>query len=201
MRPVEAIRAEVAEIGASDLHRRVPVPASDDEVARLARTMNDMLERVDDAAQRQRRFVADASHELRSPLTRIRTELEVDLAHPDQADLLATHASVLDETIGLQRLADDLLLVARADEGEHGRPTPRAGRSRRHRAPGGPPLARRRSRAGVDLSGVGAGRVIGDPDLLARLVGNLADNAVRHATSAVTVTLSDGRRQVVLDRR
>ena len=111
LRPVEAIRAEVADIGGRDLHRRVPVPPGDDEVARLARTMNDMLERVDDAAQRQRRFVADASHELRSPLTRIRTELEVDLAHPGEADLLATHASVLDETVGLQRLADDLLLV------------------------------------------------------------------------------------------
>ena len=68
LRPVEAIRAEVAAIGGRDLDRRVPVPPADDEVGRLARTMNDMLERVDDAAQRQRRFVADASHELRSPL-------------------------------------------------------------------------------------------------------------------------------------
>ena len=146
--------------------------------------MNDMLERVDDAAQRQRRFVADASHELRSPLTRIRTELEVDLAHPDQADLLATHASVLDETIGLQRLADDLLLVARADEGDVGEP-------RREPVDLDDIVLRvaRRLRADdrvrVDLTGVGAGRVVGDPDLLARLVGNLADNAVRHAPSAV----------------
>lgn len=89
LRPVEANRAEVAHIGGSDLHRRVPVPTGDDEIVRLARTMNTMLERVDEAAQRQARFVADASHELRSPLTRIRSEIEVDLAHPRDADLIA----------------------------------------------------------------------------------------------------------------
>ena len=74
--------------------------------------MNEMLDRVDGASQRQQRFLADASHELRSPLTRIRAELEVDLAHPDAAELLATHRSVLDETVGLQRLTDDLLRLA-----------------------------------------------------------------------------------------
>ena len=197
LRPVEAIRAEVASMGARDLDRRVPVPPGDDEVARLARTMNNMLERVDEASQQQRRFVADASHELRSPLTRIRTELEVDLAHPDQADLLATHASVLDETIGLQRLADDLLLVARVDEGAVGEPATDTVDlddivlrvARRLRAD---------DRVLVDLSGVGAGRVLGDPDQLARLVGNLADNAVRHATTAVAFSLSDDGADVVL---
>jgi signal transduction histidine kinase len=197
LRPVEAIRTEVAAIGGRELHRRVPEPPGDDEVARLARTMNDMLERVDDAAQRQRRFVADASHELRSPLTRMRTELEVDLAHPEQADVLATHASVLDETIGLQRLADDLLLVARTDEGNVGEILREPVDlddivlrvARRLRAD---------DRVRVDLSGVGAGRVVGDRDLLARLVGNLADNAVRHATSTVDLALGERDGQVVL---
>ena len=197
LHPVEAIRTEVAAIGGRNLHRRVPVPTGDDEVARLARTMNDMLERVDDAAQRQQRFVADASHELRSPLTRIRTELEVDLAHPDQADLLATHASVLDETVGLQRLADDLLLVARSDEGA-------VGESRSEVVDLDDIVLRvaRRLRADdrvrVDLSGVGAGRVVGDRDQLARLVGNLADNAVHHAASTVELSLTERDRQVVL---
>ena len=79
LRPVEAIRKEVAEISEHELHRRVPESSSHDEIGRLARTMNAMLERVDDANERQRRFVADASHELRSPLTGIRSELEVDL--------------------------------------------------------------------------------------------------------------------------
>ena len=72
LRPVEAIRREVEVIGAEDLHRRVPEPATDDEIGRLARTMNAMLARLEDATDRQRRFVADASHELRSPLTGIR---------------------------------------------------------------------------------------------------------------------------------
>jgi signal transduction histidine kinase len=196
LRPVEAIRAEVAEIGARDLHRRVPVPPTQDEVGRLARTMNDMLERVDDATQRQQRFLADASHELRSPLTRMRTELEVDLAHPDRADPLATHASLLEETVGLQRLADDLLLVARADErGGELRSVPvdlddvvlRV--ARRLRAD---------DRVHVDLSGVSAGHVRGDPDQLARVVGNLADNAARHARSTITVSLVERDGRVVL---
>ena len=76
-----------------------------------------MLGRVETAADRQRRFVGDASHELRTPLTRMRAELEVDLAHPAEADLHATHHSALDEVIGLQRLVDDLLALARADAG------------------------------------------------------------------------------------
>ena len=91
------------------------MPPGDDEVARLARTMNAMLDRVEDASDRQRRFVGDASHELRTPLARMRSEIEVDLAHPDRADLVATHRSVLDEAVGMQRLVDDLLRLARAD--------------------------------------------------------------------------------------
>jgi signal transduction histidine kinase len=196
LRPVEAIRAEVAAIGAHDLERRVPIPSGDDEIARLGRTMNEMLERVDHATQRQRRFVADASHELRSPLTRIRTELEVDLAHPDQADPFATHASVLEEAIGLQRLADDLLLIARVDERGGGIAVLPVDLddvvvrvARRLRAD---------DRVQVDLSAVSAGRVLGDRDLLVRMVGNLADNAVRHARSVVRFSLVADGEQVVL---
>ena len=196
LRPVEAIRAEVSAIGARDLHRRVPVPDADDEVARLARTMNDMLERVDDAARRQQRFLADASHELRSPLTRMRAELEVDLAHPEEADLLATHASVLEEAIGLQRLADDLLRVARVDEGVAElalRPVDLDDLvlrvARRLRAD---------DRVRVDLGGVGAARVVGDADQLTRLVSNLADNALRHASSVVSFSLTTDAGSAVL---
>ena len=186
LRPVEAIRTEVASMGGRDLHRRVPVPPGDDEIARLASTMNGMLDRVE-----------DASHELRSPLTRIRTELEVDLAHPGEADPLATHTSVLEETVGLQRLADDLLLVARADGGQ-------AEMIRTERVDLDDLVLRvaRRLRADdrvrIDFTGVGAGQVIGDADQLARLVGNLADNGVRHASSSVRFGLTEDGGSVVL---
>ena len=189
LRPVEAIRAEVAAIGGADLDRRVPVPPGDDEISDLARTMNGMLERVSTTVDRQRRFVADASHELRSPLTRIRSELEVDLAHPEVADPRATHRSVLEETIGLQRLVDDLLLLARSDANV---PAPtvdepvdlddivvRVARRAREEAP-----------VAVEVSEVRALRTRGDARQLTRAVANLADNAVRHATSRITLTLA-----------
>jgi len=197
LQPVESIRTEVATIGATNRSRRVPVPPGDDEVARLARTMNEMLGRLEDAAERQQRFLADASHELRSPLTRIRTQLEVDLAHPAEADLPATHRSVLDETVGLQRLAEDLLVVARSDGGA---PPPRVDEEvdlddivlravRRLRAAG---------HVRVDASEVSAARVVGDRDQIARLVGNLVDNAARHARSTVTFSLVEEGAAVVL---
>ena len=198
LRPVEAIRAEVAEIGGRDLDRRVPVPPGDDEVARLARTMNDMLERVDGAAQRQRRFVADASHELRSPLTRIRTELEVDLAHPADAELLATHASVLDETIGLQRLADDLLIVAALDEV--------SARLLRHEAVDlddivlrvGPPAARRRARAGRHQRRSAPAASSGTPTCSPGSSGTSPTTPSATRRRSVVLTLAEHDEQVVL---
>ncbi len=141
LHPVEAIRAEVEAIGAEDLARRVPEPRTADEIARLAHTMNAMLARLDLATDRQSRFVADASHELRGPLTGIRTQLEVDLAHPERADWQATDREVLDDTVRLQRLVDDLLALARADAAGLGTVTPGAGRSRRDRVERGAPAA------------------------------------------------------------
>lgn len=189
LRPVEAIRREVADITGSSLNRRVTAPESHDEVERLARTMNAMLDRIEDSAERQRRFIGDASHELRSPLTRIRSELEVDLSHPTGADLAATHRSVLDETEHLQRLVDDLLVLARDDPG----------------APGRAPTAvdlddivlREAARIAdgsvvpIDVSGVSAAQVAGDPHALTRVVRNLTENAVRHARSQVTIRLGE----------
>jgi signal transduction histidine kinase len=195
LRPVEAIRAEVAGMGGADLDRRVPEPAGDDEIARLARTMNAMLERVDDAARRQQRFVADASHELRAPLTRIRSEVEVDLAHPGTADVAETHRSILEEATGLQRLVDDLLHLARSDASVPLRGAPVdlddvvLEDARRLRAEG---------HVSVDTAGVSAARVQGDATQLARAVRNLTDNAVRHARSAVAITLAEDDGAVVL---
>lgn len=189
LRPVEAIRAEVAEISGTDLHRRVSDPGTEDEIAGLARTMNAMLDRVEGAAERQRHFVADASHELRTPLARIRTELEVDLAHPGGADPLATHRSVLEEATGLQGLVEDLLHLARSDGGgTSGRVDnvdlddivfSRAG------------VLRADGRLSVDVKGVAAAQVRGDASHLDRVVGNLADNAARHASSRVTFTVAE----------
>ena len=95
--PVEAIRREVDEISAAQLHRRVPQPKADDEIGRLAATMNRMLERLESARNSQRRFVSDASHELRSPLTTIRHHAEVALAHPDRVTAQALADVVLAE--------------------------------------------------------------------------------------------------------
>ena len=190
LRPVEAIRAEVDAIEGADLHRRVPQPDGDDEIARLARTMNSMLGRVEAASARQRRFVGDASHELRTPLTRMRAELEVDLAHPAEADLTATHRSALDEVIGLQRLVDDLLALARSDAGVVATSNTGVDLSA---------LARRQAdrvtRPGLAVD-IRAGAVVvpGDADDLARAVGNVVDNAARYARAGIwiEVALRDG---------
>lgn len=123
--PVEAIRAQMAAITASgDLTRRVPEPGSRDEVADLAVTTNATLAALEESVGRQRGFVADASHELRSPIASLRTQLEVALAHPELLDL----EGVVEDVVRLQHLAADLLLLARLDAGT-GPPRPRPGRS------------------------------------------------------------------------
>ncbi|HEX6421515.1 MAG TPA: HAMP domain-containing sensor histidine kinase [Acidimicrobiales bacterium] len=190
LRPVEAMRREAAAIGGRDLGRRVPVPPGGDEVARLARTLNGMLGRIEGAVRRQQRFVADASHELRSPLARVRAELEVDLAYPDGADLAATHRSVLEETAGMQALVDDLLVLARHDAAA---PEPGgrqlvdldevvADQARRLRSEG---------LVAVDAADVGAAQVVGHRDRLGRALANLVDNAARHARSRVALSLTE----------
>ena len=188
LRPVEAIRAQVAEMSGSNLDMRVPVPATGDEISRLATTMNEMLARMQSSIERQQRFVADASHELRSPLTRVRTELEVDRDHPATADVAATQSSVLEEVGHLQQLVEDLLHLARADVSSV--------------APGkvvelSPLIEREVARAEssrvrgdsvrITVSLTGAW-VVGDGTQLARLVRNLLDNAVRHSRSTVAVS-------------
>src|SRR5689334_3711760 len=111
LRPVEAIRAQVASMSEKDLAERVPVPVARDEVGRLAETMNGMIARLESAQKVQRRFVADASHELRSPLATIGAGLEL-LEGSDPG----TVRTLRGETERLGRLVDDLLLLARADE-------------------------------------------------------------------------------------
>ncbi|MFB6674628.1 sensor histidine kinase [Streptomyces sp. NPDC056390] len=181
LRPVEDIRSEMSAITASqDLARRVPEPATHDEVARLARTTNETLAALETSVERQRRFVADASHELRSPIASLRTQLEVGAAHPE---LLDVDGAVAD-TVRLQELAAGLLLLARLDAGE------RPGEARVDLA----------TLASEELSQRPAGRVAvrthlepvevaGSRSQLARVVGNLLDNAQRHARSRVDIAV------------
>jgi signal transduction histidine kinase len=184
------MRAQMAEITASNLGGRIPEPGTGDEIDRLARTMNETLARVEDAVRQQQRFVADASHELRSPLTRIRTELEVDLAQPGgDADPTATERSVLVETIGLQRLVDDLLHLARSDADA----TEIVGVSvdLDDIVLGETRRLVERGEVNVDSRRVSAANVTGVPSQLTRAVQNLLDNAERHASTTVTITLSE----------
>ncbi|MER5216376.1 HAMP domain-containing sensor histidine kinase [Streptomyces sp. NPDC002838] len=179
LRPVEGIRGEMAAITASeDLARRVPVPDTHDEVARLARTTNETLAALETSVERQRRFVADASHELRSPIASLRTQLEVGAAHPELLDV----EGAVEDTVRLQRLAADLLLLARLDAGE--RP---AADARFDLAA----LAREEAegRAGVTLEAPEAVEVAGSRGQVGRLLTNLLDNARRHARSAVRVSV------------
>jgi signal transduction histidine kinase len=202
LKPVESMRREVDEITHTTLHRRVAEPGSGDEVDRLAHTMNEMLDRLELAADRQRQFISDASHELRSPLTTIRTQIEVADRHPDVAEWESVRGSMLDEVERLDDMVADLLQLARLDE-TGGGPTP---------APSGTEVdldelalheaSRLRSLGvAVDASGVGAVRVTGDVAALSRMVRNLADNAARHAGSriALAVSLEHGQAVVRVD--
>lgn len=181
--PVDRIRSEVDDITADRLDRRIPVPDSGDEIAALAATMNGMLTRLDAAAQAQRRFISDASHELRSPLATIRQHAELSQAHPDVTSVQELASVVHEEGLRLQGLVDALLLLAKLDEGDSGTHETidlddcALAEVARLRAIG---LA-------VDGSGVGPARIQGDPRLVGQLVRNLADNAARHARGRVAI--------------
>ncbi|MER6999814.1 HAMP domain-containing sensor histidine kinase [Streptomyces sp. NPDC000410] len=205
LRPVEAIRREMEDITSRSLDRRVPVPDSDDVIAHLARTTNDTLDRLEQASARQQQFVADAAHELRSPLAGLRAQLESALRHPEGLRWPSVVADAVADVVRLQDLADDLLLLARMDGTRH----------------------RDRAVEEVDLAAVaedlvrehqhlpvagkleltcdadGPAPVPGDPWQLERLLRNLLGNACRHAARRVTVrTRVDagaGSRAVVLE--
>lgn len=187
LRPVERMRQRAATIGAHDLSQRIPVPRSNDEIARLAATMNAMLDRLETAALRQRQFIGDASHELRSPLAAVRAELDVATAHPERSDQEALLVSLGGQTDRMAALIEDLLFLARSDEFA----TSDVDvvdldelvlvEIRRLRGAAGVP---------VELSTVQAARVIGSHRDLARALRNLVDNAREHAESTVRLSLT-----------
>ena len=193
--PVERIRREVEQITGDRLDRRVPEPPSRDEIHRLALTMNQMLGRLERSRDQQRQFVADASHELRSPLAGIRQTAEVARAHPGALPEGELAEAVLEESARMQRLVEQLLLLTRADEG--------ASVSR----PRDVDLddlvlteVRRVQRTGltVDAAAVEAGRVRGDESALGQVVRNLVDNAARHASQRVAVRVRESGDEVEL---
>jgi len=196
LRPVEEIRAEVATITGKALDRRVPVPGRSVELARLASTMNDMLDRLDTSARRQSRFVSDAAHELRSPLAGLRGQLEVNLHHPDMADRADSEQQMLQETIRMQQLVDNLLLLARADNGRLDLPATEVDLD--DLVLDEAAQLRRTSPHTISTARVSAAQVRGDAAQLRRVVRNLADNAARHARSTVAFELTEGADGVLL---
>lgn len=185
--PVERIRSDVEAIEAGDLARRVEEPAGRDEIARLARTMNGMLERLDRSRQAQRRFVSNASHELRSPLAAIRQHAQVAARYPEAVPPADLARVVDDEAERMQSLVAGLLLLARVDERDAGSAEDvdlddlvlaEAGRLR---ALG----------ATVTTEGVGPAQVRGDEALLRSAVRNAGDNARRHAAGVIAFAVRE----------
>ncbi|SUA81189.1 Probable sensor histidine kinase TcrY [Nocardia otitidiscaviarum] len=197
LRPVEAIRGEFARLTAQNLGRRVPVPRTGDEIARLAATLNDTLSRLEQATRRERQFVADASHELRSPLANVRTPLEVAARYPDRADWPDVAAGALEDLDRLEALITDLLTLARLDTGPEIPLTPmdlgELVREVTERRPPGPTALT----VEVDDDTV----VAGHRTHLARLLTNLLDNADAHAASSATLRLHAADGHAVLDVR
>ncbi|MEV7439024.1 sensor histidine kinase [Streptomyces griseoviridis] len=198
LRPVEAIRALTASVTASDPRERVTVPATGHEITALATTINATLQRLDDAAARQRRFVADAAHELRSPLTTLLASLEVALAYPERADWPATATTAARQTRRLQALAEDLLLLARLDTRAPGRAeaelvdlTATASRlTEQYPLPDG--------QLTLTCDSTAPAYTRGNPDAYERLLRNLVDNAARHAAHRIQITVRNEDDRVVL---
>ena len=192
LRPVDALRAGAEEITGGTRAGRLPVPDSKDEVHRLAVTLNDMLHRLDAARARQRAFVADAAHELRSPLTNMRTELEVAQHLPHDTDWPELADDLLADVQRLSRLVDDLLLLARSDEGVI--------TTRLEEIDLAQFVAEAVERfPGVEFDDPGEPLpAMAEPDALARVVTNLLDNAVRHKRTRVRVSAADGGSDLVI---
>ena len=200
LRPVEAMRRRAAELSAHDPGVRLPVPGTGDELARLAVTLNDLLDRLHQAVEREHRFVDDASHELRTPLAVLKAELDLALTRPRPPDQLrgalqaaATH------TDELVRLAEDLLVLARM----------RGGRLPLHRVATGLPAMLDRAVDPLRHTAGAAGRTVRidasdvqvwvDPLRTRQAVLNLVDNALRHGRGAVTVIATATRSMVTIE--
>jgi len=194
--PVDAMRAQVDRIGAGSLDQRVPVPEANDELRQLAETMNQMLDRLQQANESQRRFISDASHELRSPIAATGATLELANANPSRTDWPEVAAVIEEENARLARLVDDLLLLAAMDENAQ------SGRQRSWSTVDLDEIclteAERSHPVDVTVHVASPARVTGYLPGLTRAVRNLVDNAAAHAVSAVRVEVAtDGPEAVV----
>ncbi len=194
LRPVEAMRREAADISAGEPGRRLPASETGDEIGRLGHTLNEMLERLEAAFARERSFVSDASHELRSPLAILKTELELALRSGRSADELRDALrSASEETDRLTQLADDLLVIARSDQGRL--PIRTAPMDLRELMEGvRSRFGRRAAAAEVDLRvDVPVGlRAELDTIRVEQALGNLVDNALRYGGGPVDLVARDG---------
>lgn len=204
LRPVEQMRREAAAISSSDPESRLTLPPAEDEIRRLGATMNAMLDRIQGSVERERRFVDDASHELRTPLSILKAELDLALARPrSPEELTAAVQSAAAETDHLVRLAEDLLVLARAHDGR----LPIRGQTtdlrelletiaERHR----PAAAHGRVELFVDAP---PGDVCVDVARVRQAMDDLLDNALRHVPAGgsvrVTGVVDDGAIHLVID--
>ena len=201
LKPVDAMRRRAREVSLSQEGERLPVPVARDEVSRLGETLNEMLDRLQQSFERERRFVADASHELRTPIAVLKTEIEGALRagrhRPEVRDALV---AALDECDHLAQLADDLLMVARAAEGrlpvwpETLAVHPVLEGVRRRFAD----RAKARGRE-VEVDAPETLTVRADPDRMRQALGNLVDNALRHGEGDVVLRARAGDGSVPLD--
>ncbi|MCW2737251.1 HAMP domain-containing sensor histidine kinase [Nocardioides sp.] len=190
--PVEAMRSRAASISAEELGERLPVPDSRDELGRLAATLNELLARIDAATRKERQFVADASHELRSPLATIRALLESDRLSPHPGGHAGLAEEVLVETDRLTLLVDDLLRLA---HGDARRPVTRGPVDMSALVGAEVQRARRIPVTATIAPGL---EVTGDADALGVAIRNLIDNTQRFAASAVRVTAGRNGDQVTV---
>jgi two-component system OmpR family sensor kinase len=192
LRPVERMRSRAEQITEHETAQRLPVPASRDEIAALGHTLNDLLARLDAALARERRLLSDASHELRTPLAVLRTEVQLALrGERDASELRASLESVGQEAERLSRLADDLLVLARADQGrlplrseplDVGEVLDAAARR------AAPASGAQGRRVVADVDSGGAAVALADPDRTAQALDNLVANALAHGRGEVRLT-------------
>jgi signal transduction histidine kinase len=199
LRPVESMRRRAATISAGEISARLPLPDSIDEVYRLGSTLNEMLARLEQAFEHERGFVADASHELRMPLTVLKAELEVALKQADPGPVRDALASAVEEADRVIALAEDLLVLAGADRARLSlelRPVAITELLEQVAERYGQPAARARRR--LVLHAGDPGVIHADPVRLQQALANLIDNALRYGRGTISLGASAVDRQVEL---